>query len=63
MMLISGIAVFDIFFQPAYSLGGVPNCFLKLAEKCGKVLNPVISAISEIFYFPSRRSSAARLSL
>ena len=39
-----------------YSLGETPNCFLKLVEKCDRVLKPVISAISEMLYLRSFRS-------
>ena len=38
----------SLFFQPWYSLGVSPNCFLKLFEKWDKVEKPVMSAISEI---------------
>lgn len=40
-----------------------PELFLELVEKWDSVLNPVMSAISEMVYFPSFISSAARFSL
>ncbi len=48
---------------PLYSLGLQPNCFLKLSEKCERFINPVISAISVILYFPLIKYSAALFNL
>lgn len=48
---------------PLYSLGEHPKCFLKLAEKCDGLENPVMYAMYASFSFPSSIISDARLSL
>ena len=41
-------SLYDAYVAEEGENGYRPNCFLKLFEKCDNVLNPVMSAISDI---------------